>query len=579
MGVLSHQAAEPSVVKYSNSKETKMTNNPRESIAGSDESAENSHSTQQTSWREYFSFSTDHKVIGIQYMVTTFIFFLIGGLLAMIIRGELITPESDVVPRSLYNGLFTIHGTLMIFLWIIPFNAGIANYLVPLMIGARDMAFPVLNAIAFWLIPPGGLLLLSSFLLKSGAPQAGWWSYPPVSLQSPYNQGEVIWVLSLVIIGISSIMGGVNFLTTIFWMRAPGMTFFRMPIFVWSVMSSQLLQLFCLPALTGGLILLLLDIVAGTNFFKPLEGGNPMLYQHLFWFYSHPAVYVMVLPIFGILSEILPAFSRNPLFGYRSVAIATIGLAVISTVVWVHHLFAALTPSWMRILFMFTSMLVAVPTGIKEFAWTATVWRGRLHLLTPMLFALGGVVMFLFAGITGVMLASTPFDLHVNNTYFVVGHFHYVVYNTITMGIFAGIYFWFPKITGRMYAEGWGKIHFWLTFIGANLTFFPMHPLGLHGMVRRISSYDPQYQWWNVLASLGSFLLGMSTLPFIANIVVSWLRGPTAEDNPWHATGLEWKTTSPPPKENFEEIPIVTEPPYHYNDSDTYSGSQAAAQE
>ncbi|MBO3458280.1 cytochrome c oxidase subunit I [Aetokthonos hydrillicola Thurmond2011] len=557
-----------------------MTNNSREGVATTQEQ-ENSPK-QNTNWREYFSFSTDHKVIGIQYIVTTFIFFLIGGLLAMIIRGELITPQSDVVDRPLYNALFTLHGTIMIFLWIIPFNAGLANYLVPLMIGARDMAFPKLNAIAFWMIPPGGLLLLSSFLLKGGAAQAGWWSYPPVSIQNPsghWLNGEVIWIVSLVILGISSIMGGVNFITTIFWMRAPGMTFFRMPIFVWAVMSSQLLQLFCLPALTGGLILLFLDIVVGTNFFKPSAGGNPILYEHLFWFYSHPAVYVMVLPAFGIFSEIIPAFSRNPLFGYRSVAIATIGLAVISAVVWVHHLFASATPSWMRILFMFTSMLAAVPTGIKEFAWTATVWRGRLHLLTPMLFALGGVVMFLFAGITGVMLASTPFDLHVNNTYFVVGHFHYVVYNAITVGIFAAIYFWFPKITGRMYSEGWGKIHFWLTFIGANLTFFPMHPLGLHGMLRRVSSYDPEYQFWNVIASLGSFLLGMSVLPFIANIVVSALRGERAGDNPWHATGLEWKTSSPPPKENFDEIPVVNEPPYHYVDDEPEPSPEVATQE
>ncbi len=557
-----------------------MTNNSREGIAGADERGESSDS-QTTGWREYFSFSTDHKVIGIQYMVTTFIFFLIGGLLAMIIRGELITPQSDVVDRPLYNGLFTMHGTIMIFLWIIPFNAGLANYLVPLMIGARDMAFPVLNAIAFWMIPPGGILLLSSFFLPDGPPQAGWWSYPPISIQNPGGHllnGEFIWILSLVIIGISSIMGGVNFITTILWMRAPGMTFFRMPIFVWAVLSSQLLQLFCLPSLTGGLILLFFDLSLGTNFFNSTQNGSPILYQHLFWFYSHPAVYVMVLPVFGIFSEILPAFSRNPLFGYRSVAIATIGLSVISTLVWVHHMFASATPGWMRMFFMFTTMLVAVPTGIKVFAWTATVWRGRLHLLTPMLFALGGVVMFVFAGITGVMLGSTPFDLHVNNTYFVVGHFHYVVYNTITMGIFAGIYFWFPKITGRMYAEGWGKIHFFLTFIGANLTFFPMHPLGLHGMLRRVSSYAPEYQWWNIVASLGSFLLGMSTLPFIANIVVSLLRGPKAEDNPWHATGLEWKTSSPPPKENFAEIPIVTEPPYHYNDSEPLE-PEAATQE
>lgn len=540
-----------------------MTNNPGSLAA--DESKSSNRS--QTGWRSYISFSTDHKVIGVQYIVTTFIFFLIGGLMAMLIRGELITPQLNLVDRSLYNGLFTLHGTIMIFLWIIPCLAGLGNYLVPLMIGARDMAFPVLNAIAFWIIPPAGLLLLSSFLVPGGAAQAGWWSYPPVSIQNPSGHlinGEFIWLLGVLLLGISSIMGGVNFVTTIVWMRAPGMTFFRMPLFVWTVLSAQLLQLFCLPSLTGALILLFFDLALGTTFFAPFKNGSPILYQHLFWFYSHPAVYVMALPAFGIFSEILPAFSRNPLYGYRSVAIASFGIAVVSAFVWVHHMFASGTPSWMRILFMYSSMFVAVFTGIKVFAWTATVWRGKLHLETPMLFALAGVVMFVFAGITGVMLAAVPFDLHVNNTYFVVGHFHYVVYNTITMAIFAAIYFWFPKITGRMYAEGWGKIHFWLTFIGANLTFFPMHPLGLQGMVRRVSSYNAQYEGWNIIASLGSFLLGMATLPFIVNIVASWLRGPKAPDNPWHATGLEWITSSPPPKENFEEIPVVNRPPYDY---------------
>lgn len=536
-------------------------------IATSD--AENDRNPQQTNWRRYFSFNTDHKVIGIQYMCTTFVLFLIGGLLAMLIRAELLTPAANVVDRPLYNGLFTLHGTIMIFLWIIPFLAGLANYLVPLSIGAKDMAFPRLNAIAFWLIPPAGILLISSFFLPNGTAQAGWWSYPPISLQLPSGHpinGQFLWILSLVLLGISSIMGGVNFVTTIVWMRAPGMSFFRMHIFVWTVLSAQLLQLFCLPSLTGALILLFFDLTFGTNFFKPLENGDPIIYQHLFWFYSHPAVYVMALPAFGIFSEIIPAFSRNPLFGYRSVAIASFGIAIVSATVWVHHMFASGTPSWMRITFMVSSMLVAVPTGIKVFAWTATVWKGRLHLETPMLFALSGVVMFLFAGITGVMLAAVPFDLHVNNTYFVVGHFHYVVYNTITMAIFGAIYFWFPKITGRMYAEGWGKLHFWLTFIGANLTFFPMHPLGLQGMVRRISSYDPQYQGWNIVASIGSFLLGVSILPFIANVVVSWLHGVKASNNPWHATGLEWTTSSPPIPENFIEIPIVNRPPYDYGD-------------
>jgi cytochrome c oxidase subunit 1 len=542
-----------------------MAHNPID-IASSGES-EGGHSNPQTDWKTYFSFNTDHKVIGIQYLITTFIFFLIAGLFSMIIRGELITPQSDLVDRPLYNGLFTMHGTMMIFLWIIPSLVGLANYLVPLMIGARDMAFPKLNAMAFWIIPPAGLLLLLSFLLPSGTAQAGWWSYPPLSIQNPSGHlinGEFVWILSIFLLGISSIMGGVNFVTTIIRMRAPGMTFFRMPIFVWTVLSAQLLQLFCLPALTGAAILLFFDLTFGTSFFNPFQEGSPILYQHLFWFYSHPAVYVMVLPAFGIFSEIIPAFARKPLFGYKTVAIASIGIALVSSLVWVHHMFASGTPGWMRMLFMFTTMLVAVPTGIKVFAWTATLWKGKLRLDTPMLFALGGVVMFLFAGITGVMLGSTPFDLHVNNTYFVVGHFHYVVYGTVTMAIFGAIYFWFPKITGRMYIEGWGKLHFWLTFIGANLTFFPMHPLGLQGMVRRVSSYNPEYMEWNIVASLGSFLLGMATLPFIFNIIESWLRGKKASDNPWRATGLEWTTSSPPPVENFEEIPVVTSKPYGY---------------
>jgi cytochrome c oxidase subunit 1 len=520
--------------------------------------------------QSYFRFSTDHKVIGIQYLVMAFIFFLVGGLLAMIVRAELLTPQLDVVDRSLYNGLFTMHGTIMIFLWIFPANVGLANYLVPLMIGAKDMAFPLLNAIAFWLMPVAGTLLLLSFFLPSGTAQAGWWSYPPVSIQNPsghFINGEFVWLLAVAISGVSSIMGGVNFVTTIFQMRSPGMVWLRMPVYVWTVLSAQLLQLFCLPALTGAAIMLLFDLSFGTDFFSPFKQGDPIIYQHLFWFYSHPAVYVMALPAFGVISEIVPAFARKPLFGYKTVSISSILIAGQGTFVWVHHMFTSAVPSWMRMFFMASTMLIAVPTGIKVLAWTATVWRGKLRLQTPMLFVLGAIVMFLFAGITGVMLASAPFDLHVNNTYFVVGHFHYVVFGTITMAIYAGIYFWFPKMTGRMYNENWGKIHFYLTFIGANLNFFPMHPIGLQGMLRRVSSYDPQFTSWNVIASLGAFLLGMSTLPFIANIITSLFLGKKVGENPWQATGLEWQTTSPPPVENFEVVPLITTDPYGYGEN------------
>ncbi len=518
-------------------------------------------------WRRYLTFSMDHKVIGVQYLLTSFFFFLVAGLLAMIVRAELLTPALDLVDRSLYNGLFTMHGSIMIFLWIFPANVGFANYLIPLMIGARDVAFPRLNAIAFWLIPIVGILFLSSFFLPSGTAQAGWWSYPPVSIQNPtgdFINGEFVWILAVAISGISSIMGGVNFVTTIFRLRAPGMTFFRMPVYVWTILSAQMLQLFCLPALTGGAIMLLFDLSFGTSFFSPFKDGDPVIYQHLFWFYSHPAVYVMALPAFGVFSEVVPAFSRKPLFGYRTVAISSLIIAFISVIVWVHHMFASATPNWMRMFFMFSTMLVAVPTGIKVFAWTATLWRGKLRFKTPMLFALGGIMMFVFAGCSGVMLGSAPFDIHVNNTYFVVGHFHYVVFGTVTMALYAAIYFWFPKITGRMYSEAWGQLHFWLTFIGTNLNFFPMHPVGLQGMLRRVASYDPQFTGWNVVASLGAFLLGMSTLPFIVNMVISWKAGPKAGDNPWDAMGLEWCTSSPPPEENFDQLPPIPDVPYGY---------------
>ena len=522
-------------------------------------------------WKRYFTFSTDHKVIGIQYLVTSFFFFLLGGILAMIIRAELITPASDLIDRTMYNGAFTMHGTIMLFLWTFPSLVGLANYIVPIMIGAEDMAFPRLNAAAFWMVPVVGILTIASFFVPGGSAQAGWWSYPPVSTQMATNflfNGQVLWILAIFVSGVSSIMGAVNFVTTIVKMRAPGMTFFRMPIFVWTVLSAQIIQLFGLPALTAAAVMLLFDLTVGTSFFDPAKGGNPVLFQHLFWFYSHPAVYVIILPIFGIFSEIFPVYSRKPLFGYKVVAISSLIIAGVSGLVWVHHMYASGTPGWMRMVFMLSTMFVSVPTGIKVFAWLGTIWGGKLRLKTAMLFALGALVMFVFAGITGIMLASVPVDIHVNNTYFIVGHFHYVLYGTVTMGIYAAIYHWFPKMTGRMYYEGLGQLHFWLTFIGTNLNFLPMHPLGLHGMLRRVSSYAPEYTFWNVIASLGAFLLGMSTLPFILNIISSWINGEKAPANPWRAIGLEWTISSPPPIENFDEIPIVISEPYGYGKSE-----------
>jgi cytochrome c oxidase subunit 1 len=532
---------------------------------------EQPHHPTPDNWKRYFSFSTDHKVIGIQYLVTSFIFFLVGGIFAMILRGELITPDSDLIDRTMYNGMFTMHGTVMLFLWTFPSLVGIANYLVPLMIGARDMAFPRLNAAAFWMVPVVGILLMSSFFVPGGPAQAGWWSYPPVSLQNPTGNlinGQVIWLLAVAISGVSSIMGAVNFVTTIVRMRAPGMTFFRMPLFVWAVFSAQIIQLFGLPALTAGAVMLLLDLTVGTGFFNPANGGNPVMFQHYFWFYSHPAVYVIILPIFGVFSEIFPVYARKPLFGYKVVAVSSMLIAVVSAIVWVHHMYVSGTPGWMRMIFMLTTMFVSVPTGIKVFAWVATIWGGKLRLTTPMLFALGGLVLFVFAGITGIMLSSVPVDVHVNNTYFVVGHFHYVLYGTVTMGMYAAIYHWFPKMTGKMYYEGLGKLHFWLAFIGTNLNFFPMHPLGLQGMLRRVASYAPEYELWNIVASVGAFMLGMSTLPFILNMISAWIGGEQASANPWQAIGLEWEVSSPPPIENFEEIPVVISEPYGYGKSE-----------
>lgn len=512
-------------------------------------------------WKDYFGFSTDHKVIGIQYLVTAFFFYLIGGFLATLIRTELATPESDLVSPEIYNGLFTVHGTIMIFLWIVPTGAGFANYIIPLMIGAKDMAFPRLNGLGFWLIPPGGLLLLLSFFV--GAPQAGWTSYPPLSLVTG-KVGEEMWILSVLLLGTSSILGGINFGATILKMRVPGMKLNDMPLICWAMLSATILILIGTPVLAGALILLSFDLIVGTNFFNPTGGGDPVVYQHLFWFYSHPAVYIMILPFFGAISEILPVHARKPIFGYQAIAYSSIAISFLGLIVWAHHMFTSATPGWLRMFFMIATMTIAVPTGIKVFGWVATIWGGKIRLNSAMLFAMGFLSTFVIGGVTGIMVASVPFDLHVHDTYFVVAHFHYVLFGGAVFGIFAATYHWFPKITGRMLNERLGIAHFILTFVGANLTFMPMHILGLQGMPRRVAMYDPQFTDLNVLCTIGSYILAVSTLPFLINAIWSWMAGPIAGNNPWNALTLEWQTTSPPPIENFIKTPVLVTGPYDY---------------
>ncbi len=513
-------------------------------------------------WRDYFSFNTDHKVIGIQYLVTTFIFYCIGGVMADLVRTELRTPESDFVSPELYNSLFTLHATIMIFLWIVPAGAGFANFLIPLMIGAKDMAFPRLNAVAFWMIPPAGVLLISS-LVVGDAPDAGWTSYPPLSLVTG-QVGEGIWIMSVLLLGTSSILGAINFLVTLLKMRAPGMGYHQMPLFCWAMLATSALTLISTPVLAAGLILLAFDLIAGTTFFNPTGGGDPVVYQHMFWFYSHPAVYIMILPFFGAISEVIPVHSRKPIFGYKAIAYSSLAISFLGLIVWAHHMFTSGIPGWLRMFFMITTMIIAVPTGIKIFSWLATMWGGKIRLNSAMLFAMSFVGVFVIGGISGVMLAAVPFDIHVHDTYFVVAHLHYVLFGGSVLGIFAGFYHWFPKMTGRMLNEFWGRVHCALTFIGMNMTFMPMHKLGMMGMNRRIAQYDPKFTSLNEISTYGAYLLAISTFPFIINVIWSWMYGPKAGDNPWNALTFEWMTSSPPAIENFDQPPVLATGPYDY---------------
>ena len=514
------------------------------------------------SWKDYFRPNTDHKVIGIQYVVTSFFFLFVGGLLAMLMRAELAAPGRQFVDSNTFNGLFSVHASLLIFLFVIPVFAGLANFVLPLMIGAPDMAFPRLNALSYWLLPIAGTMMLLSFLAPGGSFASGWTAYAPLSTSAPI--GQEFFTIAVQFAGASSIATALNFLVTIITMRAPGMSFFRMPLLVWANFSTSLLVVIATPFIAASQFFVLLDRTLGFNFFDPTQGGDVLMYQHVFWFYSHPAVYIMMLPGFGIISEILAVKARKPIFGYRMMAFSLLAIVVLGFTVWAHHMFVSGMQPWIRVPMMVTTAIIAIPTGIKIFSWLATLWRGVLHLDTPMLFALGFLTMFTCGGISGVMLAMIPLTIHVSDTYFIVAHIHYVLFGGSLFTIFAGVYYWFPKMTGRMYDERLGRLHFWMTFIFFNLTFGPMHIIGVQGMPRRVYDYADKFATWNLIISICAFILGLSTLVFAYNMIASWRGGPRAVANPWRALTLEWQVSSPPPIFNFDAIPTVVGGPYEY---------------
>src|SRR3982750_4638231 len=500
-------------------------------------------------WQDYFRVNTDHKGIGIQYTVTSFFFLFVGGLLAMLMRAELAQPGRQFVDANTFNGLFSVHASILIFLFIIPVFAGLANFVLPLMIGAPDMAFPRLNALSYWMLPVAGTMMLLSFLAPGGSFATGWTAYAPLSETSPI--GQIFFTIGVQFAGASSIATALNFLVTIITMRAPGMTFWRMPLLAWANFTTSLLVVIATPFIAGSQFFLLFDRALGTHFFDPSHGGDVIMYQHVFWFYSHPAVYIMMLPGFGIVSEVISTHARKPIFGYRMMAFSLMAIVVLGFTVWAHHMFVSGMFPWLRVPMMIPTMLFRGPTGVKIFSWVATLWRGVIHLRTPMLFALGFITMFTLGGIRGIMLGGTPVDIHVSDTYFVVAHIHYVLFGGSVFTIFAGIYHWFPKMTGRMYDETLGRLHFWLSFVFFNLTFGPMHLVGVDGMPRRVADYAPEFATIHAIISISSFLFGLSFLVFVYNILASWRHGPIAPANPWRAHTLEWQGGPPPPRSHL----------------------------
>ncbi|MCA1942523.1 MAG: cytochrome c oxidase subunit I [Yonghaparkia sp.] len=504
--------------------------------------------------------TTDHKTIGYMYLITSFVYFLIGGVMALVIRAQLFAPGLEIVAtKEQYNQLFTMHGTIMLLMFATPLFAGFANVLMPLQIGAPDVAFPRLNAFAYWLYSFGSLIAVAGFLTPQGAASFGWFAYAPLSSQTfTPGYGGNMWVFGLTMSGFGTILGAVNFITTIITMRAPGMTMWRMPIFTWNTLVTSLLVLMAFPVLAAALFALGSDRMFGSHVFDAATGGA-ILWQHLFWFFGHPEVYILALPFFGIVSEIIPVFSRKPIFGYKTLVYATIAIAALSMTVWAHHMYV--TGSVLLPFFALMTMLIAVPTGVKIFNWIGTMWRGSVTFETPMVFTLGFLITFVFGGLTGVILASPPLDFAVSDSYFVVAHFHYVVFGTVVFAMFAGFYFWWPKWTGKMLNERLGMIHFWTLFIGFHATFLVQHWLGVVGMPRRYATYlvEDGFTWMNQLSTFGSILLAASMIPFLLNVYITARRAPKVTVNdPWgYGRSLEWATSCPPPRHNFTSIPRI----------------------
>jgi cytochrome c oxidase subunit I len=550
------------------------------------------HAHDERSFIRKYVFSTDHKIIGIQFLFLSLLGLLVGGLLAMMIRWQLGFPgrplglisalpdtmaPGGVILPEFYVALVTMHGTFMVFFAIMPLVVGVfANYLIPLKIGAPDMAFPSLNMYSFWLMIPAWALMVAGFFVEGGTAASGWTGYAPLSANPEYtgvSTGQILWCLSLLVFALSSLLGSLNYITTVVNMRAPGMTWFRLPLSVWALFITAILGLLAIPILAGALIMLTFDQTLGTHFFRPEGGGQPLLWQHLFWFFGHPEVYILILPAMGIVSDVISNGSRKPIFGYHSMVYAIIGIAFLGWVVWGHHMFQSGMNPRLGTTFMISTMVIAVPSAVKVFNWLGTMWRGNIHFHVPMLNAIAFVAMFVIGGLSGIFMANTPVDMYIHDTYFIVAHIHYVLFGGSLFAIFAGIYFWFPKMFGKMMNDTLGRIHFVLTFIFYNLTFFPMHILGMGGHMRRI--YDPsQYDFlrplqpMNRFISVSAFLLLAAQLPFVVNFFWSLFKGPKAPDNPWRDNGLEWTIPGVPPHGNFAVIPTVYHGPYEYSHPD-----------